>query len=75
LAHYLEKDAASGKIRLNPNGSLLSPEYLIGLAGATQLNIVDLVVGILKDTPPPKVEELRQQNGAILYKIRAEGRI
>jgi hypothetical protein len=75
LAYYLEKDAISGKIRLNPNGSLLSPEYLIGLAGATQLNILDLVGSILGDAPPPKAEELRRQNGAILHRIKTEARI
>ncbi len=75
LAHYLQKDATSGKIRLNPNGSLLSPEYLIALAAATQLNILDLIVGILKDTPLPKAEELRRQNGSILHRIKTEARI
>jgi len=75
LAHYLEKDATTGKLRLNPNGSLLSPEYLIGLAGATQLNILDLVVSILGDVPPPKAEELRKLNRAILHRIKTKARI
>ncbi len=75
LAHYLEKDATSGKIRLNPNGSLLCPEYLMALAAATQLNILDLIVGILRDTPPPRAEELRRLNGSILHRIKTEARI
>jgi len=75
LAHYLERDPTTGKVRLNPNDSLLSPEYLIGLAGATQLNILYLVVSILGDAPPTKAEELRKQNGAILHRIKTETRI
>ena len=75
LAHYLEKDTTTGKIKLNPNGSLLCPEYLMALAAATQLNILDLVVTILRDAPPRKAEELRKQNGAILHRIKTEERI
>ena len=49
---------------MNPNGSLLDPEYLMVLAAATQLNILDLAVNILNDVPPSGVEELRRQNSA-----------
>jgi hypothetical protein len=75
LANYLQKDPTTGKINLNPNTSLLSSRYLMALAAATELNIVDLTVSILKDPPLVKAKELRKQNGAILYKINAEGRI
>ena len=40
MAHYLIDDPVARKLRVNPNGSLLDPEYLIVLASATQLNIL-----------------------------------
>jgi hypothetical protein len=74
LANYLEKDPSTGKLRLNPNSSLLSPGYLIALAAATQLNILDLTMHILGD-PSARVNELRKRNGAILARIRDTGTI
>jgi hypothetical protein len=72
LAHYLQDDDTTGKLRVNPNGSLLAPEYLMALAATTQLHILDLVASILKDDAPPKTEELRKQNGAIIQRTKAE---
>jgi hypothetical protein len=69
LAHYLIEDPVSGKREVNPKGSLLAPEYLIVLAAATQLNILDLAAQILNDTHPPEYEELRTQNGELISRV------
>lgn len=73
LANYLEKDASTGIIKLKPNTSLFSPGYLMALAAATQLNVLDFVTAILGDPSP--TQELRKQNGAILSEINAKGTI
>jgi hypothetical protein len=73
LAKYLQKDASTGIIELNPNTSLFSPGYLMALAAATQLNVLDLVTAIRRDPSP--TQELRKQNGAILFEINARGKI
>ena len=73
LANYLQRDASTGIIKLNPNTSLFSPGYLMALAAATQLNVLDLVTAILGDPSP--TQELRKQNGAILSEINARGTI
>jgi len=74
LGNYLERDASSGKLKLNPNNSLFSPAYLMALAAATQLNILDLTMHVLRD-PSVRADELRKQNGTILSKIRDAGTI
>jgi Family of unknown function (DUF5677) len=73
LANYLQKDVSTGIIKLNPNTSLFSPGYLMALAAATQLNVLDLVAAILGDPSP--TQKLRKENGAILSEINARGTI
>ncbi len=73
LAHYAEQHAKSGKVTFKSDGSLLGPVYLMALAAATQLNILDLVASLLKHALPSGVDDVRRQNGAILHNVKAKG--
>jgi hypothetical protein len=73
LSHYIKQDRHSAKYRFNSGESLLTPEYVMVLAAATQLNILELVVEVLKDTPPHEGSILRQENGTLIHNIKTKG--
>ena len=74
LRHYVEelgevKGDAPRNIRINSGGSLLSPEFVMVLASAKQLNIL----GIIREMPADPVDEELQalllEDGQIIESV------
>lgn len=78
LRHYVEdlgeaKEGAPLNVRINSSGSLLSPEYVMVLASATQLNILGIIREMRADPVDQELQNLLMENGQIIESIRKEG--
>jgi hypothetical protein len=75
LRHYVEelgevKEGAARNIRISPSGSLFSPEYVMVLASATQLNIQGIIREMRADSVDQELEDLLLENGQIIESVR-----
>jgi Family of unknown function (DUF5677) len=71
LSHYFKQEE-SRKLRLNSNESLLSAEFLVALASATELKILGLVAIILKTDLPVRASSVQQESSEIICKAKAQ---
>ena len=72
LRHYLEQGDAAGSYRINSSGSLFSPELVMALASATELEILKIVKQIRGDAGDEKLEALALENGQIIDAVRQQ---
>jgi uncharacterized protein DUF5677 len=66
LRHYMEEGDAPGSYRSNSSGSLFSPELVMALASATELEILKIVKQIRADPGDEKLQILVLENGQII---------
>jgi hypothetical protein len=72
LRHYLEEGDAPGSYRTNSSRSLFSPELVMALAGATELETLKIVKQIRGDAGDEKLEALALENGQIIDAVRQQ---
>ena len=70
LRHYVEKSGEGTGIRINSSGSLLSPEYVMALASATQLNILGIIREMRADPVDQELQAILLENGQIIESVR-----
>lgn len=73
LRHYVEesveeKGDARANIRINSSGSLFSPELVMALASATQLEVLK----IIREMRDQKLQALLQDNEQIIQRLRPQ---
>jgi hypothetical protein len=74
LRHYVEelgevKEGAPRNVRINSSGSLFSPEYVMVLASATQLNILGIIREMRADPVDQELQDLQVENGQIIESV------
>jgi Family of unknown function (DUF5677) len=73
LRHYLEEGDAPGSYRINSSGSLFSPQLVMALASATELNIL-LIIREMRAAPDDQeLQALLLEDGQIIDSVRQEG--
>jgi Family of unknown function (DUF5677) len=78
LRHYVENlgevtGDAPKNIRINSGGSLFSPELVMGLASATQLEILKIIREMRAAPIDDELQALLLENGQIIYSVHQKG--
>jgi hypothetical protein len=75
LRHYIEelsevKEGSPRSFRMNSSGSLFSPEFVMVLASATQLNILGIIREMRADQGDQELQDLLVENGQIIGSVQ-----